>query len=96
MRGRAHRCCAARAACAGLGAYISGCIMFEETLYQRASTGEQFVDLLAAQGIVPGIKVDTGLQVLPGGGGETTTQGLDNLGQRCRDYYKQGARFAKW
>jgi fructose-bisphosphate aldolase class I len=80
----------------GLGQYISGCIMFEETLYQKAADGRQFVDILKGQGILPGIKVDTGLQVLPGSDGETTTQGLDNLGARCQQYYKQGARFAKW
>ncbi|KAL4434288.1 hypothetical protein ABPG75_000729 [Micractinium tetrahymenae] len=80
----------------GLGQYISGAIMFEETLYQKARDGTQFVDVLKGQGIVPGIKVDTGLQVLPGTDGETATQGLDNLGARCEAYYKQGARFAKW
>ena len=48
----------------GLGQYISGCIMFEETLYQSAADGTPFVDVLKGQGIVPGIKVDTGLQVL--------------------------------
>ncbi len=48
---------------AGLGQYISGAIMFEETLYQKARNGQQFVDVLLAQGIYPGIKVDTGLQV---------------------------------
>lgn len=80
----------------GLGQYISGAIMFEETLYQKARDGTQFVDILKAQGILPGIKVDTGLQVLPGTDGETATQGLDNLGARCEAYYKQGARFAKW
>ncbi len=47
----------------GLGQYISACIMFEETLYQSAADGRPFVDVLKAQGIVPGIKVDTGLQV---------------------------------
>lgn len=50
----------------GLGQYISGCIMFEETLYQKAADGRQFVDILKAQGILPGIKVDTGLQVRVG------------------------------
>lgn len=80
----------------GLGQYISGAIMFEETLYQKSKEGVQFVDILKGQGIVPGIKVDTGLQVLPGTDGETSTQGLDNLAQRCEAYYKQGARFAKW
>lgn len=81
----------------GLGQYISGCIMFEETLYQKTRDGsKQFVDVLQAQGIYPGIKVDTGLQVLPTGRGETTTQGLDNLAERCKAYRKQGAKFAKW
>lgn len=80
----------------GLGQYISGCIMFEETLYQKTKEGKQFVDVLREQGIVPGIKVDTGLQMLPGTDGETSTQGLDNLGARCQQYYLQGARFAKW
>ncbi|KAG2495113.1 hypothetical protein HYH03_006723 [Edaphochlamys debaryana] len=80
----------------GLGQYISGAIMFEETLYQKARDGQQFVDLLLAQGIYPGIKVDTGLQILPGDKGETTTQGLDGLADRCKAYRKQGARFAKW
>lgn len=80
----------------GLGKHISGCIMFEETLYQSGADGKPFVDTLKEQGILPGIKVDTGLSVLPGTDGETATQGLDNLGQRCAEYYKQGARFAKW
>jgi fructose-bisphosphate aldolase class I len=80
----------------GLGQYISGAIMFEETLYQSTADGKPFVDVLKEQGIVPGIKVDTGLQVIPGTDGETTTQGLDNLGARMAEYYKQGARFAKW
>ncbi|GAB4816635.1 hypothetical protein N2152v2_003681 [Parachlorella kessleri] len=80
----------------GLGQYVSGAIMFEETLYQKGSDGVQFVDVLKAQGIRPGIKVDSGLQVLPGTDGETATQGLDNLAARCEAYYKQGARFAKW
>lgn len=81
----------------GLGQYISGAILFEETLYQASDEGIPFVDVLKSQGIVPGIKVDTGLQVLPTSGrGETATQGLDNLGARCEAYYKQGARFAKW
>ncbi|GFH18049.1 fructose-bisphosphate aldolase [Haematococcus lacustris] len=64
----------------------------EETLYQKAQSGQQFVDLLLAQGIYPGIKVDTGLQPLPGGRGETATQGLDGLLERAKAYKKQGAR----
>lgn len=79
-----------------LGKYISGAIMFDETLFQSTHDGVPFVDVLKKQGILPGIKVDTGLQVLPGTDGETATQGLDNLGARCEAYYKQGARFAKW
>lgn len=80
----------------GLGQYISGAIMFEETLYQSSADGTPFVDILAQQGIKPGIKVDTGLQTLPGTNGETATQGLDGLGDRMRAYREQGARFAKW
>ncbi|PRW59176.1 fructose-1,6-bisphosphate aldolase [Chlorella sorokiniana] len=80
----------------GLGQYISGAIMFEETLYQKARDGTPFVDVLGSAGIKCGVKVDTGLQVLPGTDGETSTQGLDNLQARCEAYYKQGARFAKW
>ena len=144
----------------GLGQYISGAILFDETLFQSAADGTQFVDVLKKQGIVPGIKVDTGLEVLPGSDGETSTQvrraraatiktalkpassvhrstqthtqkhttnnhdtstqthtqkhtththththqpitkttlqGLDGLGERCKKYYQQGARFAKW
>jgi len=81
----------------GLGNYISGAIMFEETLYQNSVAGVPFVDVLNDNGIVPGIKVDKGLQPLFGANeGELWTQGLDGLAQRCADYYKQGARFAKW
>ncbi|CAI5504039.1 unnamed protein product [Closterium sp. Naga37s-1] len=80
----------------GLGNYISGAILFDETLYQSTAGGEQFVDVLRAQGIVPGIKVDTGLQPIDGTDGETATQGLDGLADRCKRYYQQGARFAKW
>lgn len=79
-----------------LGKYISGAIMFEETLYQKAADGTQFVDILKAQGIVPGIKVDTGLTALPRTKGETATTGLDGLPERCKAYYEQGARFCKW
>eukprot|EP00608_Synchroma_pusillum_P003888 CAMPEP_0198425340 /NCGR_PEP_ID=MMETSP1452-20131203/4495_1 /TAXON_ID=1181717 /ORGANISM="Synchroma pusillum, Strain CCMP3072" /LENGTH=402 /DNA_ID=CAMNT_0044145695 /DNA_START=17 /DNA_END=1225 /DNA_ORIENTATION=+ len=79
----------------GLGEYVSGAIMFEETLYQRARNGKQFVDLLNEAGIIPGIKVDTGMQPL-NPFGETATQGLDMLGARCEKYYEQGARFCKW
>eukprot|EP00386_Alphamonas_edax_P004064 GDKI01012673.1.p2 GENE.GDKI01012673.1~~GDKI01012673.1.p2 ORF type:complete len:384 (-),score=164.20 GDKI01012673.1:260-1411(-) len=80
----------------GVGKYISGCILFEETLYQKTASGEAMVDLLKAEGIIPGIKVDKGLVPLPLSDGETSTLGLDGLGKRCQDYYNAGARFAKW
>ena len=80
----------------GLGEYISGVITFEETLYQKAADGTPFVDVMKKQGMIPGIKVDKGVQPLFGTDGETVTQGIDDLGKRCAEYYKQGARFAKW
>lgn len=79
-----------------IGDYISGAIMFEETLYQNAEDGTPFVKILQDKGIVPGIKVDTGLTALPRTKGETATTGLDGLPDRCKAYYEQGARFAKW
>jgi fructose-bisphosphate aldolase class I len=80
----------------GLGQYISGAIMFEETLYQSSKGGKKFVECLKEQNIVPGIKVDKGLVPLPNSNNESWCQGLDGLAQRCAEYYKQGARFAKW
>lgn len=79
-----------------LGNYISGAIMFEETLYQSAADGTPFVKILKDQGIFPGIKVDTGLAPLVNTKAETWTTGLDGLAARCAKYYEQGARFAKW
>ncbi|CAA2972181.1 fructose-bisphosphate aldolase, cytoplasmic isozyme 1 [Olea europaea subsp. europaea] len=67
--------------------YLSGVILFEETLYQKTSDGKRFVEVLQENNVIPGIKVDKGT---------TTTQGLDSLGARCQKYYKAGARFAKW
>jgi len=81
----------------GLGKYISGAILYEETLYQSDKNGKQFVKTLQEQGIYPGIKVDTGLQPLPGADPiETWCTGLDGLKERAANYYAQGARFAKW
>ncbi|KAK2197086.1 bifunctional Fructose-bisphosphate aldolase [Babesia duncani] len=80
----------------GLGEYISGAILFEETLFQKAPTGEYMVELLHAQGIIPGIKVDKGLVIIPNTKEETATTGLDGLAERCQKYYNAGARFAKW
>ena len=92
----------------GLGEYISGAILYEETLYQKASIygvkaadERLIIDHLRDQGIIPGIKVDTGLRslidTLPNAKpGEHYCSGLDGLLERAQDYYKQGARFAKW
>ncbi|CAN4117236.1 unnamed protein product [Withania somnifera] len=76
--------------------YLSGVILFEETLYQKTAAGKPFVDVLKEGGVLPGIKVDKGTVELPGTNGETTTQGLDGLAERCQKYYEAGARFAKW
>ncbi|KAI9122059.1 hypothetical protein K1719_006748 [Acacia pycnantha] len=76
--------------------YLSGVILFEETLYQKTASGKPFVDVLKEGGVLPGIKVDKGTVELAGTNGETTTQGLDGLAQRCQKYYEAGARFAKW
>jgi fructose-bisphosphate aldolase class I len=80
----------------GLGKYISGCIMFDEMLGRSTRDGKRFTDVLRDEGIIVGVKVDTGLQQLAGTRGETATGGLDGLGERCMKYYKEGARFAKW
>ncbi|XP_023529057.1 fructose-bisphosphate aldolase 6, cytosolic-like [Cucurbita pepo subsp. pepo] len=76
--------------------YLSGVILYEETLYQKTAAGKPFVDVLLEGGVLPGIKVDKGTVELAGTNGETTTQGLDGLAQRCQKYYQAGARFAKW
>jgi len=81
----------------GLGKYVSGAILFEETLYQTAPCGKTMIEILDEQDIVPGIKVDTGLKPLAGAGeGETWCSGLDGLFDRCALAYARGARFAKW
>ncbi|XP_047330128.1 fructose-bisphosphate aldolase, cytoplasmic isozyme-like [Impatiens glandulifera] len=76
--------------------YLSGIILFEETLYQNTAAGTPFVEVMKTAGVLPGIKVDKGTIELAGTNGETTTQGLDDLAQRCQKYYQAGARFAKW
>ena len=81
----------------GLGNYISGAILFEETLFQDHADGESMVAKLEKEGIIPGIKVDKGLKPLVGGlEHETYCSGLDGLTERASDYYARGARFAKW
>ncbi|KAL3272254.1 hypothetical protein HHI36_022736 [Cryptolaemus montrouzieri] len=79
-----------------LGNYISGVILFHETVYQKSDDGTPFVELLKQRGIIPGIKVDTGVVPLFGSLDETTTQGLDDLAKRCAQYKKDGCQFAKW
>lgn len=79
-----------------LGQYISGVIMFEETLGQKSSDGTPLAELAWQQGIVPGIKVDKGKGPLPGAPGDSITYGLDGLAERLEGYKAQGARFAKW
>jgi len=81
----------------GLGECCGGAILFTETLYQKTTDGKLMVDLAKENGIIPGIKVDTGLVPLVGGNeGENWCRGLDDLKERTTDFYKAGARFAKW
>ncbi|NLS15195.1 fructose-bisphosphate aldolase class I [Rhizobium sp. P40RR-XXII] len=76
--------------------YISGVILYEETLFQKAADGTPFVDIIKAADSIPGIKVDVGAKPLAGFPGETNTEGLDGLADRLAKYYEAGARFAKW
>jgi fructose-bisphosphate aldolase class I len=80
----------------GLGDYISGVILYDETLRQSSADGTSFVDLLKRNGILAGIKLDMGAKPLPFCPGEQITEGLDNLPKRCAEYVKLGATFAKW
>uniref|UniRef100_A0A672NRK0 Fructose-bisphosphate aldolase n=1 Tax=Sinocyclocheilus grahami TaxID=75366 RepID=A0A672NRK0_SINGR len=75
---------------------IGGVILFHETLYQKTDDGKPFPQLIKERGMVVGIKVDKGVVPLAGTNGETTTQGLDGLYERCTQYKKDGADFAKW
>jgi fructose-bisphosphate aldolase class I len=79
-----------------LGKYISGVILFDETIRQKGADGTSFVELLNRNGILPGIKVDSGAKALPLCPGEQITEGLDGLPKRCAEYVKMGAKFAKW
>jgi fructose-bisphosphate aldolase, class I len=76
--------------------YISGVILYDETIWQKAKDGTPLVKLIEQAGAIPGIKVDEGTQPLPNCPGELVTVGLDQLAARLAKYYQQGARFAKW
>ena len=80
----------------GLSQYISGTILYEETLFDKTDDGKDLVQPLRDAGILLGIKVDLGTKHLPGTDDETYTQGLTDLDKRCDTYYKAGCRFAKW
>src|ERR1700726_1271641 len=76
--------------------YISGVILYDETIWQNAKDGTPLIKLIEQAGAVPGIKVDEGTQALPACPGERVTVGLDHLAGRLKRYYDRGARFAKW
>jgi len=80
----------------GAAEFISGVILHDETIRQKSSGGTLLVQVLSSQGIVPGIKVDTGAKPLAAAPGETITEGLDGLRDRLAEYHGMGARFAKW
>ncbi len=80
----------------GLGKYISGAILYNETLLQQKKDGTPFVKAITGAGIIPGIKVDTGAKNMAGFPGEKITEGLDGLRDRLAEYSRLGARFAKW
>jgi fructose-bisphosphate aldolase class I len=80
----------------GIAAFVSGVIMQDETIRQRSASGTALADLLARQGIIPGIKVDNGAKPLAACPGESITEGLDGLRERLEEYRALGARFAKW
>ena len=76
--------------------HISGVILYDETIWQKARDGTPLIQLIEQAGAIPGIKVDEGTQPLPNCPGEVVTVGLDKLTGRLAEYYKRGARFAKW
>lgn len=80
----------------GIEEYISGVILFDETIRQESDSGAPFTELLSSKGIIPGIKVDRGTKTLAGFPGEKITEGLDGLRDRIIEYRALGARFAKW
>jgi len=80
----------------GLGEHISGAILFDETLRQKAADGRSMIEIMQAEGILPGIKVDRGAKPLAGHSDEKVTEGLDGLRERLQEYHELGAKFAKW
>jgi len=80
----------------GAADYISGVILFDETIRQKGADGTRLVDILNAKGVIPGIKVDKGAKPLAFHDGETVTEGLDGLRDRLNDYASLGAKFTKW
>jgi fructose-bisphosphate aldolase class I len=80
----------------GIDEFVSGVILFDETIRQQATDGTPFPEVLSGQGVIPGIKVDKGTSALAGFPGELVTEGLDGLRARLAEYVTMGARFAKW
>lgn len=80
----------------GIARYVSGVILFDETIRQKAADGTPLVTVLQDDGVIPGIKVDIGAKPLAGAPGETVTEGLDGLRERLAAYRELGARFTKW
>ena len=80
----------------GMKSYISGVILYDETIKQKTSSGKTIPELIKSFGAIPGIKVDTGAKMLAGSPDEKVTEGLDGLRERLIEYYSLGARFTKW
>ena len=80
----------------GVEQFLSGVILFDETIRQKSDDGSPFPQYLAKKGIIPGIKVDKGVVDIPLSPGEKVTEGLDGLSKRLDEYFQMGARFAKW
>jgi len=80
----------------GLSQYVSGVILYDETIFQKTSSGETFPQLLGKRGMIPGCKVDENTVPLAGTDGEVATQGLTNLAERAKKYKEAGCKFAKW
>jgi len=80
----------------GFENYISGVILYEETVKQSTKDGKSFIELLRSKNVIPGIKLDKGTQIIPGTDAETATMGLDDLAKRAKEFYDRGCRFTKW